>query len=383
MLGSGLRQRRGRRFRRAAAVVAIGLVAPVSLAACGSAGSASGVSSTGVVSVVAAENQYGNVAEQIGGRYVHVVSVESNPNTDPHTYEVSPDVAREVSGARLAIQNGVGYDSFMNKIEGASPNSKRRVIDVQNLLGLPDSTPNPHLWYDPKTMPAAAKAMGYDLAAIDPAHAAYFRANVVSSTLRSVRGSWPSPASKPGTGDDGGHHRASGRLPPPGHGGRQPDAVPVPGGHHERHRPDPAGRDAGERFLLPAQGQGFRLQPAGGRLAHRVDEGQRAESWCARWSASTRRCPSPATTTSRGCWPRPGPSRTPWSTRRRRCACDRRCTLALRRHRSGERCFASERPSAGAGNGDPRRRGGQRVAVGSAHPRRRQLLGRARASSPG
>jgi len=167
------------RFGKAMAVLAAILVVPTVLAACGS-GSPSGVSSTGVVSVVAAENQYGNVAQQIGGRYVDVVSVESNPNTDPHTYEVSPNVASEVSGAGLVIQNGVGYDTFMNKIEAASPDSKRRVIDVQQLLGLPDSTPNPHLWYDPKTMPAAAKAMGNDLAALDPAHGAYFQANVAT-----------------------------------------------------------------------------------------------------------------------------------------------------------------------------------------------------------
>jgi zinc/manganese transport system substrate-binding protein len=134
--------------------------------------------SNGVMPVVAAENEYGNVAAQIGGQYVKVSSVESNPNTDPHTYEVSAGVASEVAGASLAIQNGVGYDSFMNKVESAAPNSKRKVINVQHLLGLPDSTPNPHLWYDPKTMPAVAEAIGDNLAALEPAHAAYFHANV-------------------------------------------------------------------------------------------------------------------------------------------------------------------------------------------------------------
>jgi zinc/manganese transport system substrate-binding protein len=167
-----------RGFRALVPVLAV-VIASSALAACGSA-SGSGVSSSGVVSVVAAENQYGNVAEQIGGRYVSVVSVESNPNTDPHTYEVSPSVAREVSAAGLVVQNGVGYDSFMNKIEAASPNSNRRVVDVQQLLGLPDDTPNPHLWYKPETMPATATAIGNDLAAIDPAHAAYFRATVTT-----------------------------------------------------------------------------------------------------------------------------------------------------------------------------------------------------------
>jgi zinc/manganese transport system substrate-binding protein len=109
---------------------------------------------------------------------VHVSSILNNPNTDPHTFEASPSVASEVSSATLIVQNGVGYDTFMNKIESASPNAKRKVIVVQNLLGLPDSTPNPHLWYNPKTMPAAAKAMAADLSALQPSHKAYFDANL-------------------------------------------------------------------------------------------------------------------------------------------------------------------------------------------------------------
>jgi zinc/manganese transport system substrate-binding protein len=131
-----------------------------------------------VINAVGAENEYANVLGQIGGRYVHVSSILNNPNTDPHTFESSPSVAEEVSAAQLIVQNGVGYDGFMNKIESASPNSARKVIIVQNLLGLPNSTPNPHLWYSPKTMPAAAKAMAEDLSDIQPAHAAYFRANL-------------------------------------------------------------------------------------------------------------------------------------------------------------------------------------------------------------
>jgi zinc/manganese transport system substrate-binding protein len=131
-----------------------------------------------VINAIGVENEYANVLGQIGGRYVHVSSILNNPNTDPHTFEASPSVARQVSSAELVVQNGVGYDSWMSKILSASPNSKRKVITVQNVLGLPDSTPNPHLWYDPKTMPAAAKAMSADLSALQPAHKAYFQANL-------------------------------------------------------------------------------------------------------------------------------------------------------------------------------------------------------------
>ena len=132
----------------------------------------------GVIAAVGAENQYADVLAQIGGKYVQVSSVLNNPSTDPHTFESSPSVAEEVSSAQMIVQNGVGYDSFMNKVESASPNSARKVIVVQQLLGLPDSTANPHLWYDPKTMLVVATAMANALAALQPTHSAYFRANL-------------------------------------------------------------------------------------------------------------------------------------------------------------------------------------------------------------
>jgi zinc/manganese transport system substrate-binding protein len=57
------------------------------------------------------------VISQIGGKYVQATAVESNPNTDPHTFEASPSVASAIGSAQLIVQNGVGYDAFMNKIE--------------------------------------------------------------------------------------------------------------------------------------------------------------------------------------------------------------------------------------------------------------------------
>ena len=151
----------------------------VAVAGCGtSATNAASAKSTTAISAIGAENEYANVLSQIGGRYVHVSSILNNPNTDPHTFESSPSVASEVSAAQLIVQNGVGYDTFMNKIESASPNPDRKVITVQNVLGLPDSTPNPHLWYSPKTMPAVAKVMAADLSELRPAHKAYFQARL-------------------------------------------------------------------------------------------------------------------------------------------------------------------------------------------------------------
>ncbi|HEY0280325.1 MAG TPA: zinc ABC transporter substrate-binding protein [Solirubrobacterales bacterium] len=154
------------------------LVLVLAVAGCGGGSSTASASSEGKIGVVGAENEYANVAEQIGGEHVEVSAIMSDPNTDPHTFEASASVAQEVSGAEVLIENGVGYDSFMEKIESASSNSSRKVINVQELLGLPDSTPNPHLWYKPETMPAVAKQLVADFSELQPEHKAYFEAKL-------------------------------------------------------------------------------------------------------------------------------------------------------------------------------------------------------------
>jgi zinc/manganese transport system substrate-binding protein len=161
---------------RTAAAAAV-LVCAGLLAACSSASGAPTPPGGGIVAV-GAENEYANVISQIGRKYVHVTAILNNPNTDPHTFESSPSVSQTVSSAQLVVQNGAGYDSWINKIEAATPDPKRKVIDVQTLLHRPDSTPNPHLWYAPSAMPAVAKAIAADLAALMPAHAAVFKANL-------------------------------------------------------------------------------------------------------------------------------------------------------------------------------------------------------------
>ena len=162
---------------RAGVAMAALLSAGVLAAACSSS-PGSLTSAGGGIVAVGAENEYANVISQIGGKYVHVTAILNNPNTDPHTFESSPSVSQAVGAAQLVVQNGVGYDSWMNKIEAATPDATRKVIDVQTLLHLPDSTPNPHLWYAPSTMPAVARAIANGLAALQPAHAAVFRANL-------------------------------------------------------------------------------------------------------------------------------------------------------------------------------------------------------------
>ncbi len=149
------------RIALAAALALVAVLAAVVAAGCG--GTSPAGAAGGVIVAVGAENEYANVIEQIGGRYVKVTAIESNPNTDPHTFEASPSVAEAVSAAQPADRKRRRLRHLHGKDRvGRRPgsDSQRKVINVQHLLGLPDSTPNPHLWYKPQTMPAVAKAAG-------------------------------------------------------------------------------------------------------------------------------------------------------------------------------------------------------------------------------
>src|SRR6202050_5506752 len=123
------------------------------------------------VKVVAAENFYGDLASQIGGANVAVTSILSNPDAEPHLFEASPDTAKALTDAKIVIVNGVDYDPWMEKLLSAHKAPDRKEIIVARLVGH-KAGDNPHLWYDPAYMKAAAKALVADLIAVDPAHKA-------------------------------------------------------------------------------------------------------------------------------------------------------------------------------------------------------------------
>ncbi len=121
--------------------------------------------------IVAAENFYGDVARQIAGPDASVTSILSSPNDDPHMFEASPSVARALAGAQIVIANGADYDPWMDKLLAATAAPGRVAIVAADLVGKHPGD-NPHLWYDPPTLPAVALALAKALAAADPAHAA-------------------------------------------------------------------------------------------------------------------------------------------------------------------------------------------------------------------
>jgi zinc/manganese transport system substrate-binding protein len=155
-LGASLRSNLAATIALIAAVVVLGSVPDARAAG-------------GKINLVAAENFYGDIARQIGGDNVIVTSILSNPDQDPHLFETTPSVARSLAAAQVVIFNGADYDPWMEKMLKSSPQPGRIAINAAQLVGK-KAGDNPHLWYDPATMPAVAKTLAAALTAADPAH---------------------------------------------------------------------------------------------------------------------------------------------------------------------------------------------------------------------
>ncbi len=148
----------------------VGLVVLLT-SACGTTGAAQ--APDGKLAVVAAENFWGSIAAQLGGGKVEVTSLITNPATDPHAYEATPNDARLIATARYVIVNGAGYDPWAPKLAAANPVSGREVLDVGVLNGVADGA-NPHMWYSPDFVTRVVDRITSDLKQLDAPDAGYF-----------------------------------------------------------------------------------------------------------------------------------------------------------------------------------------------------------------
>lgn len=128
------------------------------------------------IHIIAAENFYGSVAKQIGGDFVHVTSILNQPDQDPHLFNLTPRVAKVLEQGDLIVYNGLGYDPWMQNLLNVGSASNRHVICVADLLHKKEGV-NPHIWYDPDTMPVYAKALRDFLCKRDPAHQQEYQAH--------------------------------------------------------------------------------------------------------------------------------------------------------------------------------------------------------------
>ncbi len=154
---------------------AVLLVTGLTLTACTSATPVTGVTTNGrVVQVVAAENFWGSIVGQLGGAHARVVSLITNPNTDPHAYEPTAADARVLAGSQLAVENGIGYDPWVDKLLSAD-STGILTLNVGEVLGLAAGA-NPHRWYNPADVRTVIGAITADLQRLDPTDRAYFAA---------------------------------------------------------------------------------------------------------------------------------------------------------------------------------------------------------------
>jgi zinc/manganese transport system substrate-binding protein len=144
------------------------------LSACGG-GHATG---TGTLEVVAAENVYGNIAAQIGGHRVSVTSLLTSPSADPHLFEPGAAAGLALARARVVLQNGLGYDAFMTRLEQSAPSEQRIVVTLADVLGVHGKAANPHLWYDVPRLGRLAAAIAAAFERADPRHAVAYRAGL-------------------------------------------------------------------------------------------------------------------------------------------------------------------------------------------------------------
>ena len=169
----------------------VALIAVVALGVAGcSTGSAGGLSSgsptppsadgTGPVKVVASTNVYGDIVKTIGGPAVAVTSIIDRPEKDPHEYEADAQTQLALSKAQLVIENGGGYDDFVDTML-KSTRTRPTVINVADVSGLnqhsADGEFNEHVWYDFPTVEKLAALLVTDLSAAAPGQAATFKSN--------------------------------------------------------------------------------------------------------------------------------------------------------------------------------------------------------------
>lgn len=191
--------------RRLLGTVALGAASVLALAGCAGSGSdadSSGASDDGVITVVASMNVYGDIAEAIGGDAIEVTSIIDSVSADPHEYEATASDKLAVSKGDLIIENGGGYDAFMDTLIDSSGTDAPVVTAVEFSHDWPgngghehtddaDETHadddhdghghvegfNEHVWYDPHTIAHVAEEIAHQLGELDPANADTYEKN--------------------------------------------------------------------------------------------------------------------------------------------------------------------------------------------------------------
>jgi len=162
-------------LKRSVFALALAAATVAALTGC-TAGSAA---DDGKIRVVASTNVYGDIASTIAGNAVEVTALMSDPAQDPHSFEASAQSQLAVSKADILIENGGGYDDFMDTLRTGSKNTKATVLNVVDLSGkkATGGELNEHVWYDFPTVQKLTTALTDALSKADPTQKATFAKN--------------------------------------------------------------------------------------------------------------------------------------------------------------------------------------------------------------
>lgn len=181
----------------------LGLVAATALALSGC--SAPDPGGDGELRIVASTNVYGDIAEAIAGDHAAVTSIIEGSTQDPHSYEATVQNQLALSKADIVIENGGGYDPFIDTMLASLGGTAPIVLSAVELSGLlPEAADehdehddsdghahedhdhiegfNEHVWYSFAAMDRLAAELSAQLAAIDPANAADYDQNYKTFT---------------------------------------------------------------------------------------------------------------------------------------------------------------------------------------------------------
>lgn len=133
----------------------------------------------GKIAIVASTNVWGDVAKQIGGEAVAVVSIISDSAQDPHSYEANARVQLALSKADVVVENGGGYDDFVDTLLKGAGNDSAKVLNAVDISGFEQGAGlNEHVWYDFPTVKKVAAKIADTLSALDASQASVFEANL-------------------------------------------------------------------------------------------------------------------------------------------------------------------------------------------------------------
>ena len=152
----------------------MGLVTLLSLITVGCSNKQNSTSQSNKISIVTTTNVYSDIAKNIVGKYGTATAIIDKSSVDPHDFDPTTADAKKVAQANIIVANGLGYDSWMNKL--AKSVDKKPVLVGEDLMGL-KSGDNPHIWYNLDMPTKYVEYLVKRLSKLDKKHAAYFKEN--------------------------------------------------------------------------------------------------------------------------------------------------------------------------------------------------------------